>query len=401
MMELNSENQPLNGVTVLDLGHIYAAPYATLLLALAGAKVIKVEPKQGEHLRVRGQVGGPKYAFAMLHSNKDFVTLNLKEDQGKHIFREMVEHADVLVENFRPGVMERLGLGPDTLRELNPGLIYAQSSGFGRSGPYRDYPAMDLSVQAMSGVLSITGFPHGAPVKAGPAICDFFGGIHLYGAITTALFRRERTGKGALVEVAMHEAVYASMMSNLGAFYATGIDGLRTGNRHGGLSVVPYNVYEASDGHVAIICEGDIHWHRLCAVMERPELAEDPRYAVTKDRVRHIDEVDEMVGAWTRVRDKESISKLLREAGVPVAPVKTLGEVTTDPHLHERGMLQEIEHEGLGRVTVPHTPLLFDDVGRPELRPSGELGRDNREVFCDWLGIDGERYEKLRSEGVI
>jgi CoA:oxalate CoA-transferase len=392
---------PLDGLVVIDLGHVYAAPYATMMLALAGATVIKVEPVQGEHLRVRSAVGGPSYAFAMLHSNKSFVTLNLKEQKGKDLLGRMVDRADVLVENFRPGVMERLDVGPEALLKRNPRLVYAQSSGFGRSGPYREYAAMDLSVQAISGIMSITGFPGDAPVKAGPAICDFSGGAHLYGAVLTALYRRERTGRGGLVEVSMHESVYASMMSNLGAYYASGVDGLRTGNRHGGLSVAPYNVYEARDGYVAVICESDGHWAKLLTVMGREDLLGDPRFTVTKSRAAHIDEVDKMVAAWTAPQGKEEVFERLRAVGVPAAPVKTLGEATRDPHLYERGMLQDVDHPVLGRITVPHTPILFEDYGRPEPRPSGELGRDNVEVYGGWLGVSQDELDSLRSEGVI
>lgn len=392
---------PLEGLVVIDLGHVYAAPYTTMMLALAGATVIKVEPLKGEHLRVRSAVGGPSYAFAMLHSNKSFVTLNLKDEKGKKLLRRMVDRADVLVENFRPGVMERLGVGAEALLERNPRLVYAQSSGFGRSGPYREYAAMDLSVQAISGIMSTTGFPDDAPVKAGPAICDFSGGAHLYGAVLTALYRRERTGRGGLVEVSMHESVYASMMSNLGAYYATGVDELRTGNRHGGLSVAPYNVYEANDGYVAIICESDGHWAKLLSVMDRTDLLDDPRYTVTKSRAAHMDDVDEMVGAWVAPQAKEVVFERLRAVGVPAAPVKTLGEATRDPHLYARGMLQDIEHPVLGPITVPHTPILFEDYGRPAPRPSGELGRDNNEVYGDWLGIGPDELGSLRSEGVV
>lgn len=392
---------PLAGLVVIDLGQIYAAPYATLLLALGGATVIKVEPVHGEHLRVRGQVGGPRYAFANLHSNKSCITLNLKDDRGKRLLERLVAKADVLVENFRPGVMERLGVGADALRAVNPRLVYAQSSGFGRSGPYREYPAMDLSVQAISGVLGITGFPDGPPVKSGPAICDFFGGIHLYGGILTALYRRERTGEGATVEISMHEAVYASMMSNLGHFFSSGVDDFRSGNRHGGYSVVPYNVYAAKDGHVGIICESDGHWRKLLAVMGRDDLVDDPRYAETRNRVEHIDAIDALVGAWVATQDKEEVFSALRAVGVPSAPVRSLSQVTTDPHHLARGMLQEIEHPTLGPITVPHSPILLEDVGRATPRPSRGLGEDNRSVYCDWLGMAPEDLDELVAEGVV
>ena len=229
---------------------IYNGPYATFLMAQAGADVIKVEPKGGEHLRRRGVVGGASLPFAMLNANKRSVSLDLKNPQGRDLLIEMVKRADVLVENFAPGVTERLGLGVEAMHKINPRLVYAQSSGYGQEGLYRDYPAMDLTVQAMSGIMDITGFPEREPVKAGPALCDFFAGVHLYGGIVTALLDRERTGRGRTVEVAMLDAVYASLASTLGMSFGQGwTDAGRTGNRHGGLAESPYNVYPTSDGY--------------------------------------------------------------------------------------------------------------------------------------------------------
>src|SRR5215211_865077 len=210
---------PLHGIRVVDLTRVYSGPYCTFLLAMAGADVIKVEPPEGDSLRNRKGPGGAALPFAMLNANKRMVTLNLKEERGWLLLRSLMATADVLVENFRPGVMDRIGLGRDAVRAGFPRLIYASASGYGSDGPYRDYPAMDLTVQAMSGVMSITGFPENAPVKSGAALCDFFGGVHLYGAIVTALLHRERTGEGSQVDVAMLEAVYPSLASSIGMTY--------------------------------------------------------------------------------------------------------------------------------------------------------------------------------------
>jgi len=248
--------QPLVGVTVLDFGQIYAAPYATLLLALNGATVIKVEPLHGEPLRKRNAVKetGADLPFYILNSNKRGVTLNLKDPRGLQLAWRLTALADVVVENFRPGMMESYGLGAAAMRERHPQLIYASCSGYGKTGAYRDLPAMDLTIQAMCGVMTSTGYPENAPVKAGPAIADFLGGIHLYGAITTALYRRAVTGEGSTVDVAMLEAVYPSLMSNLGLYLGARTPPPdRTGNRHGGLAVAPYNVFPTLDGHIAII----------------------------------------------------------------------------------------------------------------------------------------------------
>ncbi|MDP6564707.1 MAG: CoA transferase, partial [Alphaproteobacteria bacterium] len=246
---MSASAYPLDGVTVLDLGQIYAGPYACFLMAMAGAEVIKIEPPHGEPLRRREGISGGSVPLAMLNANKRGITLNLKHERARELLRRMVGKADVLLENFAPTVMDRLGVGPEALMALNSRLIYASGSGYGRSGPRRDDLAMDLTVQAVGGVMSVTGFPDGPPVKAGPAICDFIAGTHLYGAVVTALFERERTGKGRLVEVAMLDAIFPTMVSNLGMFYGQG-DAIphRTGNRHGGLSVAPYNVYAAKDG---------------------------------------------------------------------------------------------------------------------------------------------------------
>lgn len=394
---------PLDGVVVLDLGQIYNAPYATLLLALAGARVIKVEPRHGENLRGRTQGAGAGAPFVMLNSNKEGITLNLRMDRGRELLLELADRADVLVENFRPGVMEKLGVGPETVCKRNPRLIYASGSGFGHSGPYRDFAAMDLTIQAMAGIMSITGFPDGPPVKAGPALCDFFGGIHLYGAIVTALYDRERTGQGRIVEASMFESVYVSLMSSLGLHFGTGADGgpMRTGNRHAGLAEAPYNVYPATDGHAAIICVSDAHWRGLAQLMGRDDLAEHPGFATRRARVERMDEVDELVSAFTSAHARDALCDLLRANRVPCAPVRELGEVVADEHLHSRGMLQEIEHPELGTITVPHSPLRYNGEERLPLVPSPSLGEHNEAILCDWLGIDRAEFERLVDEEVV
>lgn len=393
---------PLHGIKVVDLSQIYNGPYATFLMAQAGADVIKVEPKGGEHLRRRGVVGGAALPFAMLNANKRSVSLDLKAPRGRDILIEMVKRADVLVENFAPGVTERLGIGVEAMHKINPRLVYAQSSGYGQSGLYRDYPAMDLTVQAMSGVMNITGFPDREPVKAGPALCDFFAGVHLYGGIVTALLDRERTGRGRTVEVAMLDAVYASLSSQLGMCYGQGWqEADRTGNRHGGLAESPYNVYPTSDGFIAIICVGEQHWKNLLDAMQRSDLRDDARFQSLKTRVAHMDVVDELVSNFTKRYNKQDLFALLMKHRVPCAPVRTLMEVVHDPHLHERGMLQWIDHPEHGRIVVQSSPMRYD--GAPPLphRPSARLGADNDDVLGGWLGLSGDEVGALAKDGVI
>ncbi len=393
---------PLAGITVIDLSHVYNGPYATFLMALAGATVIKVEPFEGEHLRSRGDMGGAALPFAMLNSNKKPVTLNLKSDRGRALLLEMAARADILVENFAPGVTDRLGIGPADLHKVNPRLIYGSSSGYGKTGPYRDYPAMDLVMQAMCGVINSTGYPDQPPVKAGAAICDFMAGIHLYAAIMTALYERERTGRGRVVEVSMQDATYASLASNLGMLHARGAAApARTGNRHGGLGISPYNVYRTADGYVVLNAPGDHQFRAILDVMGRGELKDDPRFLTRATRVEHFAAVDELIEGWTRSLPKNEVARRMLAAKVPCAPVRDLSEVMHDENMHARGSLQWVDHPQLGRVVLPHSPLVFEGSPRRPLEPSLPLGASNDAVFGTWLGHSDEELASLRAQGII
>lgn len=393
---------PLDGITVLDLTQIYNGPYATFLMALAGANVIKIEPKTGENLRSRGDLGGVAYPFAMLNSNKKPVTLNLKSEQGKEILCEMVKKADILIENFSPGVMDRLGVGAEALQKINPRLIYGSSSGYGSDGPYRNYPAMDLVMQAMCGVINSTGFSDGPPVKSGAALCDFFAGIHLHSAIMMALYARERTGTGKVVEVSMQDATYCSLGSNYGMFHARGDAAPeRTGNRHGGLGVAPYNAYPAKDGWVVVNAPADHHWRAICEVIGRPDLADDPRLATRTDRVVNFELVDELLETWMKTQTKGDAAAAMLARSVPCAPVRNLKEVMNDENMLARGSLQPLDHPELGRINVPHSPLNIKGVPRIPLEPHLPLGAKNDEIYGEWLGHSKEEIARMKADGVI
>lgn len=396
-------NLPLAGITVIDFGQIYQGPYATLLMAKAGANVIKVEPLHGEPLRMRANASkGAGVPIAMLNSNKRAITLNLKEPRGKQLLKDMVVKADILLENFTPDVMRKLGVGWNVLHEINPRLIYASGSGYGLSGPDRDAMAMDLTVQAASGIMSITGMPDGPPLKCGAAVVDFMSGIHLYGAVMTALYERSVTGKGRLVEVSMQESVYPALASNLGMLYSQ--DGAvppRTGNRHGGLAVCPYNVYAAADGYIAINAIKEVHWEGLLRIMGREDLIGDERYATNKARVARMAETDALVETWTQTLDRAAIMKLATLHRLPVAPVRDLAEVTNDPHMHERGMLEWIDHPDYGRIVVPTSPLRFHGADKVGTVASPHVGEHNEDVYGAWLGLDADEIATLRRDGVI
>lgn len=387
---------------MLDLGQVYQGPYASFLMAQAGATVIKIEPPKGEPVRHRALISkGNAVPFAMLNANKRNISLNLKSPEGIEILKGLAAKADVLMENYAPGVLDRLGVGYETLSAINPRLIYASASGYGLSGPNRDNLAMDLTIQAATGIMSVTGFPDGPPVKAGPAITDFLSGVHLFAGVLTALYGREKTGKGQLVEIAMVEAVYPSLASNLADVFNNKAPAPRTGNRHGGMAEAPYNVYPASDGYVAIISVNEAHWVGLARAMGRPELLEDARFLTVRDRLKHIDLTDEIVSNWSSGLTRDAIVETCRQFKVPCAAVRDLLEVTQDKHLQARGMIREIDHPEYGDILVHRSPLVLHDADTPDYVPSARLGQHNAEILSEFLGLSGARVDALREAGVI
>lgn len=389
---------PLEGVKVLDLGQIYNGPYAGFLLAHAGADVIKVEPLDGEVLRKRGGGLGAPFSLTMLNTNKRGLSIDLKHPDGKQLLIDLAKEADILLENFAPGAMDRLGLGADVLLEANPRLIYGSSSGYGLSGPDRDNLAMDLTVQAIGGVMSINGPEDGPPLKAGLAVCDFAGGVHLYAALMTALYERSVTGKGRVVEVAMQEAVYPILTSNITSMHGNGWKHpARRGNKHPTNGSAPYNVYPCADGHVAIICVQEAHWQNLLKVMGREDLAEDPRFETQAIRAQNEDDVDAVVIAWTQTMGKAEAARVMRENRVPAAMVRNLEEVAADPHMHERGMLHDVDHPTMGKVVLPTSPLRFHGSPDPAVRLEPEIGGETDEVLAEWLGLDAAAVTALKS----
>jgi CoA:oxalate CoA-transferase len=400
---LNHTNKlPLEGVVVIDLGQVYQGPYAGFLMAQAGATVIKVEPPNGEPVRHRARISkGNAVPFAMLNANKRNISLNLKSPEGMKVLKKLAAKADVLIENYAPGVLDRLGVGYSVLSAINPRLVYGSATGYGLSGPDRDNLAMDLTVQAVSGIMSVTGFADGPPVKAGPAITDFISGVHLYAGILTALYDREKSGRGRLVEIAMVETVYPAMASNLADVFNRKAAAPRTGNRHGGLAEAPYNVYPASDGYVAIISVNESHWIGLARAMGRPELAEDPRLKTVLDRLKHIDLTDQIVSGWSSQLTRNEIAEICRAHRVPCAAVRDLLEVTEDHHLHARGMLREIEHPEYGDILVHRSPLVLHDAAVPEYIPSARLGQHNGEILSEYLGLSTGEIDALRRSGAI
>ena len=391
-------SQPLSGVSVLDLGQIYQGGYSGLLLSYLGADVVKVEPPWGENVRTRSEDGKPPQ-LQYLNANKRGIVLDLKSEHGVQALLDLVAECDVLLENFATGKLAELGIGYETLREVNPALVYAHGSGYGDHGPYADYPAMDLTIQAMSGVIHTTGYPDGKPVKAGPAICDFIGAVHLTLGIVSALFRREHTGTGDYVEVGMYDCMYPTLASPVSSWVAQKDTPPRTGNRHSGLSIAPYNVYEVDDGYVAIICISERHWEALATLMERPDLVGAEGFDSKAARAARLDAIDQLVEEWLDGQNKDAVTDALLEAGVPCAPVQTVEEIIDDPHLHDRGMVNHLENQGAGRATVPvpGMPIKFSTVDDPEVTQAPLLGEHTEEVLAEIAGYGPEDLERLRS----
>jgi formyl-CoA transferase len=391
----------LEGLTVLELGQIYNVPYCALLLAHLGAEVIKIEPPTGEPARHRA--GGPDATpFVMLNSGKRSVCLNLKTPQGRDLLLALAARADVLVENYRAGVLEKLGLSYAVLHQANPRLIVASGRGFSGKGPHRSLAAMDLTVQAMTGVMAATGFADQPPVKAGPAIADFLGGVHLLAAVLAALLQRERSGQGQHVEVAMQDAMLPALASNLSALLdSEGALPERTGNRHGGLALCPYNTYPARDGWVAIFCATDRQWLSLCDVLQRADLKADPALQTNPGRARRMAEIDTIVSEWTSARTRAECLAVLGEAGMPAAPVMALHEILEDRQIAASGMLRTLEHPRRGKMRVFASPLHLADSPQPTLSAAPGLGEHTRGVLHEQLGLSDAQLEQLARQGAI
>ena len=390
---------PLEGIRVLDLTQIYQGPYASFLMAMAGADVVKVEPPGGERTR-RGGGSATPLAFAMLNSSKKGLTIDLKHPRGRELLLRLAGKADVLMENFAPGTMERLGLGWDVLRGTNPCLIYGSANGYGTFGPDWDQLAMDHTIQAASGMMSVTGEAEGPPARSGGQVCDFMGGTHFYAAIVTALVGRGRTGVGTHVESAMIEAVYFNLTSEYTHYHRTGELPARRGDKSPGV-VAPYGRYRCRDGWIALICVSEQQWQSLARLIGHDDLAGHPDYSGPENRHGRIERINGMIGEWTRDRSRDEVFGAMRRAKLAVAPVRDIDEVMNDPHLHERGMLHRRHHPYMGDIVLPNSPLRLSEYGTSDLEFFPEPGGDNRQVLGEWLDLAAADIEGLASEGII
>jgi CoA:oxalate CoA-transferase len=379
-----SDPRPLAGVTVVDLTRILAGPYCTLVLANLGARVIKVEqPGFGDFARGIGPfVGGKSLYFAALNYDKESIALDLKREADRVVFDELLGTADVLVENFRPGAMARLGYAWDTVHARWPRLVYGAASGFGQTGPLRARPAYDMVVQAMGGVLSLTGPRGGPPARVGISIGDIAAGLFLAVGIQSALVKRARTGEGSLVDVAMLDCQLAILENALTTHLATGVVPGPLGTRHP--NIAPFQVFEAGDGERLVICAGhDDVFERVCAALGAPGLAADPRFRTTDSRRVHVDALETELETLLRTRSAAEWLRILGEANVPCAPVNTVADAVRMPQVAARHMVVEIDDPKIGRLGVAGNPIKMSGVPeRESRRPPPDLDADRAAILA-------------------
>lgn len=386
----------LQGLKILDFTRVYSGPYCTMLLADLGAEVIKVEAVgRGDDTRSFYPIkNGQSGYFTYLNRSKKSITLNLKAPEGKQAALELAKWADVVVENFSAGTINKLGLGYDAVKEVNPEVIYASISGFGQSGPYSKKAAYDAVAQAMGGMTFLTGYPDGNPVKVGPAISDAATGVHTAVAILAALHYREQTGKGQYIDMAMMDTVFSMLENSVPIMTMLGENPQRIGNANPGSA--PYNMYHTSDGAVFIATANDSLFKRLIGVMGQPELIDDPRFNSNPNRKLHETEIDPIVDAWTSTLPTAEVERLLDEVGVPVASAKSVAQLVEDPQLRHRGMLVEHDLPDVGPVKFPGNPLNLTLTPPDTSRRAPQLGEHTEEILSRVLGYDDARIQAMK-----
>ncbi len=390
----------LDGIRVLDVSRVLTGPYCSMMLADRGADVIKIEmPGRGDDTRAWGPPfqGAESAYFLSINRNKRSVTVNLKSAEGRKIVLDLAARSDVFLENFSPGVADRLGLGYDAVRAANPGLVYCSISGFGQDGPYRDHPAYDIILQGMGGLQGITGEPDRPPVRIGVAVADLAGGMFAAYAIAAALVRRERTREGERLDVSLLDSQLAWLTYMAANYFATGRDPERAGSRHP--TIVPYQAYPTKDGYLNLAVGNDEIFGRLCEALGRPGLASDPRFGTNPARVEHRAELEPLLEILFAERNTAEWAALLNEHAVPCGPVYRISDIARDPHVVARKSILEVRHPKAGSVRMFGPPVRSLHE-RGALTPPPLLGEDTDEVLAS-LGYRPDQVERLHREGVV
>ena len=404
-MENNKALQPqaLENVTVLDLTRVVAGPYAGSILGDFGANVIKIEvPGKGDDARGYGPYrNGESVYYANLNHNKRGITLNLKEEKGKEVFKKLVAKADVVIENYRPGVMEKLGLGYDVLKEINPRLIYGAVSGFGSYGPYSQRPGYDIISQAMGGLMSITGAEGGEETRSGNAMGDILGGMNLVMGVVMALYAREQTGFGQRVDVSLVDSVVASLENAYIRFFESGKLPVRMGNAYA--SIAPYDSYQAKDGKVIIACGNQKLYEKLCReVLDMEWMITDERFTTVPLRVQNNKIQKAYIEEWTKERTVAEIVDIVLGKGIPAGPINNVQQITEDDHIRNaREMFVDVKHPVIGDMIVNGNPIKLMDMMPRVNCPAPTLGQHNKDIYQGVLGLSDEEFAELSEGGII
>ncbi len=393
--------QALKGVRVLDLTRILAGPYATMVMADMGADVIKVEMSQkGDDSRhFDPYVNGESAYFMSVNRNKRSITLDLKKPKAKEIFLEMVKEVDVVIENYQPGTMEKLGLGYDVLKEVNPEIIYAACSGFGHTGPYSHRPAYDVVVQAMGGIMSITGEKGGKPVRVGSSIGDITAGLFIVIGILSAMHYRQRTGIGQKIDVSMLDCQVAILENAIARYCITGEIPEPEGNRHS--SIVPFESFETLDGEIVIAAGNDGLWAKFCKAIDKEYLMKDERFQTNPLRKKNYNALIPLIAESIKRKTTREWQEILNQAGIPNGPINTIDKVINDPQIVAREMILEMEHPVAGKVKVPGIPIKMSESQGSLRMPSPLLGQHTEEIMMELLGLSKKEIDQLKKENIF
>ena len=395
--------RPLEGITILDLTWILSGPYASMVLCDLGAEVIKVErPPHGDISRTTGpyQNGWSSYYFSVNRGKKS-VAMNLREPEGRDLFLRMAEKVDVVMENFTPGTMDRLGLGYDALRANNPRLIMASTSGFGQTGPYRDRPALDIIVQAMGGVMSITGEAGGAPVRPGVSYGDVVAGLYTAIGILAALHERERSGLGQAVDISMLDCQVSVLENAIARYHVTGEAPTPIGTRHP--SATPFQAFPTADGYVVVALGFGVvdQWALLCGLLEQPELIDDPRFSTGPKRTRNHAVLEPMLNEGFLRRTTQEWLDLLLDLEIPCGPINTIPQMLADPQIKARGMIQEVTQRRAGTIPIANTPVRLSRSESGIKGPPADYGEHTAEVLANLLGLGESDVASLVERGIV
>ncbi len=394
---------PLEGVRVLDLSWVLAGPFATMVLSDLGAEVIKLErPQSGDLARGNGPfINGESSYFFSLNRGKKSITVDLQTPQGKDIFLKLVKKVDVLLENFVPGTMKRLGLDYEVVKKENPGIIYASLSGFGQTGPYAQKRALDVIIQAMGGIMSITGEQDGPPVKPGASIGDITAGLFTAVGILSALHEREKSGKGQSLDISMLDCQLSIQENAFARYFATGEIPRRLGTRHAVFT--PFQAFETKDGYIALAMVGGARnqWPLFCAIIGHLELMDDERYQTGYLRTQHYQELEPILSEAMKTKTTEEWIKELSEVGIPCGPINSIDRVAADPQVRHRGMITEVTHPRIGNVRVINTPVKLSRTPGGVERAAPDLGQDTYDILAELLDMTEEEIDSLGQAGII